>query len=210
MSTNTRLYAVVCLLAGNLCAQTPATPAPINVQVEGGVVQFDSDTNLPVVSVHGKSTTLRADVRAGRVADGLEIEQIQATLQVKSISTGMGLRDEHMRKYIFTKADGSVPDLQFKAANLRCAVQAGKETPCAINGTLSIRGIEKPFAITLKVKQDGGSTFKAAGSGAVKLSDYGIERPSQLGVQTEDEVKLSIQFTGREAVVRASTGGSKQ
>jgi polyisoprenoid-binding protein YceI len=196
----------VCLLSFTLHAETPA---PLNVQVEGGVVQFDSDTNLPVVSVHGKANTLRADVRAGRTADALQIEQIQASLAVNSISTGMGLRDEHMRKYIFTKTDGSVPDLQFKASNLRCAVQAGKETPCAINGTLSIRGVEKPFAITLKVKSEAGSVFKAAGSAALKLSDYGIERPSQLGVQTEDEVKLTIQFTGREAVVHASTGAAK-
>jgi polyisoprenoid-binding protein YceI len=207
MSKNTSIVtAAVCLLSTTLSAQPPT---PLNVQVEGGVVQFDSGTNVPVVSVHGKTNALRADVRAGRTADALEIEQIQATLPVKSISTGMGLRDEHMRKYIFTKSDGSMPDLQFKAANLRCAVQAGHEAPCSINGTLSIRGVEKPFAITLKVKQEAGSVFKAAGSAAVKLSDYGIERPSQLGVQAEDEVKLTIQFTGREATVHASTGGRK-
>jgi len=200
------LTAAVCLLGFTLRAETPT---PMNVQVEGGTVQFDSDTNLPVVSVHGKANTFRADVKAGRTADTLEIEQIQASVAVKSISTGMDLRDDHMRKYIFTTSDGSMPDLQFNAAKLRCAVQVGRETPCAINGTLSIRGVEKPFAITLKIKQEAGSVFKAAGSGLVKLSDYGIERPSQLGVQAADEVKLSIQFTGREASVRASAGGKK-
>jgi len=200
------MTAAVCLLCFTASAQTPA---PLTVQVEGGVVQFESETNLPVVSVHGKASTLHAEVQADRTADALQIQQISASLPVKSISTGLGLRDEHMRKYIFTKADGSVPDLQFNAANIRCAVQTGKETPCNVAGTLTIRGVERPFAITLKVKSESSSVFKVAGSAALKLSDYGIERPSQLGVQSEDEVKLTIQFTGREAVVNASTGGRK-
>lgn len=206
MNTRNLFAAGVCLLGSTLAAETAT---PMTVQVEGGVVQFDSETNLSVVSVHGKTNAMRAEVKASRTAGTLEIEQIQASLPVKSISTGMGLRDEHMRKYIFTQPDGSVPDLQFKAANLGCAVQAGRETPCAIKGTLTIRGVEKPFAITLKVKEEAGATFKAAGSAAVKLSDYGIERPSQLGVQAADEVKLSFQFTGRQAAVQASAGGTR-
>ena len=114
MKTRNLFAAGVCLLGSTLAAQTVT---PMNVQVEGGIVQFDSETNLSVVSVHGKTNAMRAEVKAARTAGILEIEQIQASLPVKSISTGMGLRDEHMRKYIFTQADGSMPDLQFKAAN---------------------------------------------------------------------------------------------
>jgi polyisoprenoid-binding protein YceI len=190
------------------------TTAPLTVQVDKGLIQFDSETNLSAISVHGKSAALRAEVRAARTAEALVLEQVRATVPVQALSTGMGLRDEHMRKYIFTTADGKQPDLIFSAANLRCAAQPGREEACPVAGTLSIRGVERPFSMTLKVKQEAGSpaVFKASGLATVKLSDYGIERPSQLGVQTQDEVKLSIQFTGREAVATASNampGGSK-
>jgi polyisoprenoid-binding protein YceI len=208
--TRQLLVAAVCSL-GVAYGQAQS---PFAVQIEGGNVQFDSDTNLSAISVHGKSSTLRVEVRGMKTADALTLEQVRATLPIKAISTGMSLRDEHMRKYIFTTADGKEPDLIFTATNLRCAAKPGQEDACPITGTLAIRGVERPFAMTLKVKQEAGSpaVFKAAGSAKVKLSDYGIERPSQLGVQTQDEVKLSIQFTGRESVATASnlnTGGTK-
>jgi hypothetical protein len=40
------------------------------------------------------------------------------------------------------------------------------------------------------------------------LSAYGIEKPSQLGVHTEDDVKLRLDFTARPAPV-ATTGATK-
>jgi polyisoprenoid-binding protein YceI len=181
------------------------------IKVEGGVVRFDSATNFSAVSVHGKASGLRAAVQAQRTPEALLLEDIQATLPVKALSTGMGLRDEHMRKYIFTTEGGAQPDLQFKAANLRCPVVPAREAACQIMGELSIRDVTKPFAMTLKVRQDGGSpaVFKAAGEAMVRLSDYGIERPSQLGVQTQDEVKLSIEFTGKESTSSARAGGAQ-
>jgi len=189
----------------------PPPPAPLNVQVEGGVVRFDSGTNFSAVSVHGKAAGLRAAVQARRADGTLLLEDIQASLPVKTLSTGMGLRDEHMRKYIFTTAGGTLPDLKFTAGNLKCPVQPARETPCQIAGDLSIRGVAKPFTMTLKVRQDAASpaVFKAAGEATVKLSDYGIERPSQLGVQTQDEVKLAIEFTGKETVSSARAGGAQ-
>jgi polyisoprenoid-binding protein YceI len=208
MSIQKMVLAGVCAFGATLTAETAA---PLAVQVESGLVQFDSETNLSAISVHGKASNLRAEVRGARTGEGLMIDQVRASVPVKAISTGMSLRDEHMRKYIFTTSDGKEPDLVFTATNLRCAAQAGREEACPITGKLAIRGVERPFVMTLKVKQDGGSpaVFKAAGAAIVKLSDYGIERPSQLGVQTQDEVKLTIQFTGREMVATASAGGAK-
>jgi polyisoprenoid-binding protein YceI len=185
------------------------TSTPLNVRVEGGMVRFDSGTNLSAVSVHGKATTLHAVVHAQRRPDGLFLDEIQASLPVKAISTGMGLRDEHMRKYIFTTPNGAQPDLQFTAASLQCPVQPAHETACQISGQLSIRDVTKPFAMTLKIRQDAASPaiFKAAGEATIKLSDYGIERPSQLGVQSQDEVKLALEFTGKETATSARAGG---
>jgi polyisoprenoid-binding protein YceI len=208
MSIQKMVMAGVCALGVTVNAQTMA---PLAVQVDNGLVQFESDTNLSAISVHGKATSLRAEVHGARTGEGLMIDQVRASVAVNAISTGMSLRDEHMRKYIFTTADGKQPDLIFTASDLRCAAKAGREESCPVIGKLAIRGVERPFSITLKVKQDGGApaVFKAAGAAIVKLSDYGIERPSQLGVQTQDEVKVSIQFTGREVMATASAGGAK-
>jgi polyisoprenoid-binding protein YceI len=65
---------------------------------------------------------------------------------------------------------------------------------CPVAGDLTIRGTTRPFAMTMKVSADRG-TFRVAGAGTVKLSEYGIDKPSQLGVATSDDVMLRLDFT---------------
>jgi polyisoprenoid-binding protein YceI len=116
----------------------------------------------------------------------------------------MGLRDSHMRKYVFTTSDGQTPDLRFVAAKAACEKVSANQSTCEITGDLVIRGTARPFAIALKVTEDGGGTFRASGESVVKLSTYGIQPPSQLGVRTSDEVKLRLEFTARPAPVATS------
>ena len=115
---------------------------------------------------------------------------------VQTLSTGLGLRDEHMRKYIFTTGDGKLPDLTFVADRTACAPAAAGESTCKVSGQLAIRGTTRPFAIALKVNKAGDS-YRAAGDGTLKLSAYGIAQPSQFGVTTTDEVKLHLEFTAK-------------
>ena len=58
----------------------------------------------------------------------------------------------------------------------------------------------------LKVRADG-SAFRAAGDGIVKLSDYGIEQPSQFGVKTSNEIQLHLEFTGKETLAAVASRG---
>jgi polyisoprenoid-binding protein YceI len=183
-----------------LCAFAQAESV---VQVNGGVVTFDATTNISAVTVHGKADALKAHVRIHRDNAQLVVDQVSATVPVSALSTGMGLRDDHMKTHIFTTSNGQTPDLVFTGENLVCPVAAGKEAACNVNGKLAIRGTEKPLSLTLKVKSDGNQGYRAAGDGVVKLSDYGIERPSQFGVQVEDKVKIHIEFLGKETVESA-------
>jgi polyisoprenoid-binding protein YceI len=185
-------------------AQSQDTQNPTPIEVRGGTASFDVGTNVPALSVHGKSTALEARVRVRQGSNGPVLEQIEATVPVKTLVTGMGLRDEHMRKYIFTTTDGQMPDVRFVAGKATCEKGTGNQSTCQLTGDLAIRGTSRPFAIALKVSEDSGS-FHASGDGIVKLSTYGIAQPSQLGVRTSDEVKLKLDFTARPAPV-ATTG----
>ncbi|RPJ69896.1 MAG: YceI family protein [Acidobacteria bacterium] len=166
------------------------------MEVQGGTATFDTDTNVPAVTVHGKSTKVRARAVIRQTGEAIAIEQIEATLPVNTISTGMGLRDEHMRKYIFTTPEGQVPDVTFVSEKAECSASSGSESTCNVSGNLTIRGTPRPFAIALKV-QKAGDGYKAQGDSVVKLSTYGIERPSQLGVKTSDDVKLHLELTAK-------------
>ena len=191
-------------ITGTAAAQAPSNGASTPVEVRGGTASFDVGTNVPALSVHGKSTSLeaRGAIRPG--ANGPQLESIEATVPVKSLNTGMGLRDEHMRKYVFTTTDGQTPDVKFSAKQAACSKSGGNQSTCDVTGDLSIRGTARPFSITLKVTEDRDS-YRASGDGIVKLSAYGIPQPSQLGVHTDDEIKLRLDFTARPAPV-ATTG----
>jgi polyisoprenoid-binding protein YceI len=189
-------------------AQAPA--AEESVSIQNGVAAFHVGTNIPAIEVSGKSGALQARVRMQRDDSGLRLEHIEAWVPAESLKTGMAIRDTHMRRMIFTNAQGQAPDLRFESGEARCpGVMPGKEAACSISGTLAIRGMARPFTIPLKVRQDGSAAFRVTGDGVVKLSDYGIEQPTQLGVKTSDEVSIHLDFSGKEAALVAAAPGGR-
>lgn len=197
ITTNTRrLSTIACFAAAAaLAASDTKTTEQATIAVQGGTATFVANTNVAAVSIKGKSTALVAKLNLRRVAEGLQLEHIDARLSVKTLVTGMGLRDTHMRKYVFTTADGQVPDLHFEGANATCSGSA-KDTTCQVAGMLTIRGVARAFTLPLKIREDGAG-FKASGDGVVKLSAYGIEQPSELGVKMTDDVQLHFDFAAK-------------
>ena len=187
----------------NTISTGQAAPA----EVKNGTVTFDVGTNIFAISVHGESTALDGTVRVRQSAGVLRLEQLEAVVPVKSLTTGMKLRDDHMRKYIFQTADGQVPDVRFTAERAECSeAAAGAPAKCIAAGELAIRGTARPFVIQLSVTKQN-DEFKVEGDGTIKLSAYGIERPSQFGVTTADDVKLHLELSAASAAPGASTSG---
>jgi polyisoprenoid-binding protein YceI len=194
--TNSRRLSMLVCFAGTLAvAAGETTSETITVAVQGGVATFVANTNVPAISVKGKSGALQARVSLRRSAGGLQLAHIAAVVPVKTLATGMGVRDEHMRKYIFTTADGQTPDLRFEGQDTTCSV-SGREATCQMEGMLTIRGTARPFRTPLKIREEGDG-FKASADAVVKLSAYGIEQPSQFGVKTSDDVQLHLEFLAK-------------
>ncbi len=177
--------------------------APV-VEIREGTAHFDATTNVAAINVHGKSTALRGRARIRETADDLVIEELEAAVPVKTLDTAMGLRDAHMRKLVFATPDGALPDVRFAAERASC-LGSGAVRTCEVLGDLTIRDVSRPFTIVLKVKHDDRS-FRVAGTGIVKLSTYGIERPSQLGITTMDDVTLRLEFVVTRADERIAQG----
>jgi polyisoprenoid-binding protein YceI len=204
-----RLFGVSLLSLSFSALALAANQESTTVEVHGGTVIFDAGTNVSAISVHGKSTALEGRALVRQTEQGLTIEHVEASVSVTSLATGMGLRDAHMRKYVFTTADGQLPDVKLDAGHAACAPAAGRDMTCLLSGNLAIRGLLRPFSMTLRISESGG-TFRAAGDADIRLSAYQIERPSQLGVQTEDDVKLHLEFTGRpSATLTAANRGER-
>lgn len=183
--------------SATLRAQSPPMSDATAVTVSGGSVSFEVGTNVLSTTVQGQSNAITGSVRLRDNGSSLKLEQLEAVVKVATLKTGIKLRDEHMRKYIFETPDGQLPDIQFSAGTIDCA-QASKGFVCSVAGSLAIRGTARPTTLTLKLERtDDG--FHVTGDGKLLLSAYGIERPSQLGLKTEDEVKIHLDVKARNA-----------
>lgn len=177
------------------------------VVIERGKATFTVATNMAGLTVRGKSDALHARAQIRREPDGLILEHIEASLPVKTLATGIALRDQHMREYVFRTSNGEVPDMHFEAANVSCpGVVPSREATCKVAGSLNIRGIPRDFSILLKIREGNPNpVFRAGGDGLVKLSDYGIEPPTQFGVKTANEVHIHVEIP--ETTASANTSG---
>ena len=215
LNYNPLKHTIAGLVCGSVCAlfsmtMLEARPAPQGAaataptEVRGGSISFEVGTNVGI-SVHGESKALQGKVRVREGAAGLRLEQIEAVVPVQSLNTGMKLRDGHMRKYIFETPEGQTPDLRFTAEQAECKPAGGNgQSTCVASGVLVIRGTSRPFVMDLAVTRDN-EQFRVKGDGTVLLSAYGIERPSQLGVKTDDKVTLHLELSGRSATAPAAT-----
>ena len=198
-----RLWNALLILLATLGIPASIFPAasdelgkPEAIQIEHATATFQVGTNMPGLFVKGKSDAVQAHVQVRQTVDGITLEHIAAQLPVKSLGTGIALRDQHMREHIFTTSNGQIPDVTFEAQGVSCpGISPRHEGSCKVAGTLSIRGTPHSFSVVLKIREAAGmAAFRAVGDGTVKLSDYGIEQPTQFGVKTENEIKLHFEF----------------
>lgn len=175
-----------------------------NLAVHSGIVKFTAVTNLSAISVHGQATTLSATAAIRKTDKGSEISGVHAMIDPKSLSTGMSLRDHHMRQRVFATTASELPQLEFTSNTINCPeLTEGKDVPCDASGTMKVRGVDRPFTWPLKIRFDG-KAYRVNGDTTVKLSAFGIEPPCQLGVCVSDGVQVRIEFlANNNGVLRA-------
>jgi polyisoprenoid-binding protein YceI len=75
--------------------------------------------------------------------------------------------------------------------------QEGREVPLQITGNLKIRDVTRPTTFAATVKLDG-SVLTVAGSTTIKMTDFGFNPPSILGIlRAENEARLEFRFVAR-------------
>jgi polyisoprenoid-binding protein YceI len=125
----------------------------------------------PMGNFYGK--TSEVDGSAKKVGDKIVADNIVVNL--KSLKTGIPLRDEHTQKRLETE--------KFPTAVLVHGEGSGSNG----TGLIRIRGIEKEIKGTYEVK---GASVKAEFT--LKLSDFKIKDVRYLGAGAKDEIKLEV------------------
>jgi polyisoprenoid-binding protein YceI len=126
----------------------------------------------------------------GRVED--DGTAMRVTVPLANLTTGISLRDKHMReKYLQV---GSYPDAQLEVARAAIVVpKQGAESSGDVPGVLRLHGQNKSVTVHYSAKRDG-DTLHVNGALHVNMNDFGIEVPKYLGITVKPEVDVDVRF----------------
>ncbi len=115
-------------------------------------------------------------------------------VDLRTLDTGIGLRDDHMRNEYLEVGKGE----GFAAAVLS-DVDLGQVAPENIHGrvpfmgTFLLHGVKKAIAGQADVRREG-SSARVDATFPITLADYGIEKPRYLGIGVKDVVQVKVSF----------------
>lgn len=117
---------------------------------------------------------------------------VAVTVALGALSTGIDLRDKHMReKYLEVQTYPTAvlrvarSDLKVPAAGVRGEFDA--------EGTMSLHGKTRPVKFHYVVERDG-NTFGVTATTSIDMTEFGIEAPRYLGVSVKPRVNLNVGF----------------
>ena len=149
------------------------------------------------------STSFKVAGPAGMTIEGKTTEMsvaddgttVTITVPLGNINTGIGLRDDHTKKAL--EVD-TYPTTTLKVA--RAALKfpaAGAESSGDAKGTLTLHGQTKDVTFHYTAKLDG-DTYAVQGNARINVDDYGVKRPSYLGVTVKPDVDITTSFQAKD------------
>ncbi|MGA7124629.1 MAG: YceI family protein [Polyangiaceae bacterium] len=168
--------------------------------ISAGVVGLSAIAQAALTAPTDKHVSFVASGPAGMKIEGttpdLDLAEqgdaIVITVPLTNLSTGIGLRDKHMKeKYL------EVP--KFPAATLSVARSAlkipagGDKVETDVPSTVTLHGQTKPVTVHYDAKRDGASIV-SHGTFRINMNDFGITVPVYLGVTVKPDVDVSASF----------------
>lgn len=161
-------------------------------------VAFVADAKLARTGT--PSVSFRAAGPAGMKIQGttsdLDVDdqgaKIVIKVPLKNLSTGISLRDEHMRnKYLEV---GTYPNAELTVDRSAIRLPTGADPVSGdATGTMALHGKTKSTTFHYSVGKSG-NAMRVAGTVHLDMRDYGINVPSYLGVTVKPDVDVEVQF----------------
>mgnify|MGYP001361968866 CR=1 FL=1 len=210
-------------------AETAETPPPaqrkfLSFKLPSKSFSFSGRQRLAIlpslsrVGFDAKSTLHDFSGVTQKVEGELEVDLAQPTLEpsgsvvvdARSLDTGMADRDEGMREHLDVQRHAQ---LRFTWTGLRDAEVdlANQRVRAVAVGRLSIKGVEREVALPVQVSVDSSQRVGIEGELKVRMRDFGVEPPSQLGmIRVENEIRLWLSLRARSlGAVKAEASDAK-
>lgn len=133
------------------------------------------------LKVDGKSTEVLVSEQNGVVS---------FTVPLKSIDTGMALRNRHMLEDLEAAAPGN-ENVVFTVERSALKFPEAGPTQGAAPGKMTLHKQTKPMSISYSASKSGAATT-VSGSFPLNLTDYGVKVRSYLGVTVKPDITVSF------------------
>lgn len=177
------------LIVAILCAVSVSFAAPEKIKLDPsrGQTEFVAVGRPAMLKISGKGQGPEGSVSI----DGEKLSG-EFSFKLDQLTTGIGLRDEHMKeKYLEVKKH---PEAVLKIKSVSWPASGEGKVP--FQGILALHGVEKPVEGTAEVaRKEGGYQVKS--SFQIKLSDFGVAIPTYAGLTVADLVNVSVQLDSR-------------
>ena len=154
-----------------------------------GEIRLDSHNKVEWVAT-GSPGFLTIEGKGGRVHGTVVSDDSgkisgEFFVNVKKFTTGLKLRDKHMRKtYLSAKKH---PKATFK-------MDPTSMDSKVVSGTMTIKGVSKRISGNLKTRKTSGGLTVATVNMILILDDYEIDVPEYLGVTVAKDVEVTIRL----------------
>jgi polyisoprenoid-binding protein YceI len=152
-------------------------------------VGFDAKSTLHDFS--GATTSVKGELQAC-LARPSELCRGSVVVEAAALDTGEAARDEEMRKHLEATDQ---PQIRFEWTAFEPEVVDAQAMTLrgTARGRMSVRGVERDFAMPVRVSVDKSRRVAIDGEASLDLEDFGVPVPSKLGViSMQSEVKVWI------------------
>ena len=174
-------------------AQAEITRLQITPNTPGNSVRFTSDAPMELIQGETRHVQGTITVDAAKLADPTTLKDIKFSVDLASLDTGIGLRNQHMRdSYLET---GKYPKATFQVQKLtpmfKGPVKPGQVLVYKATGPFTLHGktLEKTIPVSVI---NGDKSVRIQSQFPVALADFGIPRPEMVMQKLSDNIYVNL------------------
>lgn len=130
---------------------------------------------------------------AGEIAAADDGTKLTFTVPMKSVKTGIDLRDEHMNEEYVQVAQYPDAVLTVDKAAVQWGANLGEKKQGTVPGDFTIHGVTKPVQVQYTT-QKSKTGFRVTGKFEFDVAQHGIKIPSYMGVTVDPKMRAEVQL----------------
>jgi polyisoprenoid-binding protein YceI len=199
MRTSQRLLSISTLIL-SLAAAGQASAEAKTYKVQGGgasKIQFVSEA--PLEKFTGASTGLSGELKL----DPAKANEAKGDIkvEVKTIKTGLSLRDEHLHAENWLDA-AKFPEAKFVISKITgvTSLKPGETVEATVVGKFTLHGVTQDITAKAKVRNavaGNEQTLHVLATFTVKLEDHKVSIPSIVALKVSKEIQVNVDLTAK-------------